>query len=215
MPLPFNKQKVVEVVVRGNITSGGSTGKPTFNVFHFQRSTLTADINKANVDTAFQAAIASKMILALNNRWTQANNSTRCIDDANDPYLTVAHVNVGAVAGDGLNTLLCAYLLARSTLRKGSYRGAKRFGPLSESDCTAGGDDVLNAGAITKFAAIATAWLAGFTDGGGDVWTPVVFSRIQSQVKKNATTVVATTISQILVRKSLGRMKVREVAQVY
>ena len=215
MALPFNKQKVVEVVVRGDIASGGSNGRPTFNVFHFQRSTLTADINKANVDTAFQAAIGAKIILALNNRWSQAHNSVRCIDDANDPYLTVAHVNVGAVSGDGLNTLLCAYLLARSTLRKGSFRGAKRFGPLSESDCSAGTDDVLNAGAITKFTAIATAWLAGFTDAGGDVWTPVVFSRLSSQIKKNATSVVATTISQILVRKSLGRMKVREVHQVY
>jgi len=215
MPLAFNKQIHVEIVVRGDITAGGSNGRPTYNVFHYKRAAFLGNINKVDVDTAFQAAVGAKIILALNNRWTQAHNSVRCINDALDPYLTVPHINAGGVGGDGLSSMLVGYILLRSTLRKGSYRGAKRLGPLSEADCTAGTDDIFNAAGLARMNALAAAMLGGFTDASGDIWNPVVLSRKQSQLKNNATVVVATDIAQIVVNKRLSELRIRKTASAY
>jgi len=213
--LGFAGQRHVEIVCRGNITSGGSNARPTYNVFHFRRTTATANIDKTAVETAFQAAIAVPLAACLNNRWTQGSNNVRCINDPTDPYLTVPRAVVGGVAGDGLSTILWVYILMRTTLRGGKFRGAKRIGPLSEADVTAGGDDILNAAAIARFTTLRTAILAGFTDGGGDVWKTCVVSRQGADFRASPAVFTATDITQVLTNKRLGRTKVRETVSLY
>jgi len=213
--LPVGQQTHVEIVLQGLMASGGSDSRNTYNVFHFRRTTTTGNISKSAVDTAFQAAIGVPLAACLNNRWSQQNNNVRCLNDPTDPYLTTSHVVVGGVAGDGLSSVLWAYVLMRSGLRGGKYRGAKRLGPLSEADVTAGGDDILNAAAIARFATLRAAILAGFTDGGGTVWVPSVVSRIGADFRAYPAVFTATDISQILLNKRIGRSKVRETQSQY
>jgi len=215
MSLPVGQQTHVEIVLQGVMASGGSDSRNTYNVFHFRRTATVGNINKAAVDTAFQAAIGVPFAACLNNRWSQANNSVRCINDPTDPYLTTSHVVAGGVAGDGLSSILWAYVLMRTALRGGKYRGAKRMGPLSEADVTAGGDDILNAAAVARFATFRTALLAGFTDGGATVWVPSVISRKAADFRASPAIFTATDVGQILLNKRLGRSKVRETQSQY
>jgi len=215
MSLPVGQQTHVEIVLNGQIASGGSGARNTYNVFHFRRTTTTGNISKSAVDTAFQAAIAVPFNACLNNRWGQLSNNVRCLNDPTDPFLTVAHVNAGGVAGDGLSTILWAYVLMRTNLRGGKYRGAKRMGPLSEADVTAGGDDIVNAAGIARFDTFRAALLAGFTDSGGTIWVPSVVSRKGADFRSYPASFIATDVSQILLNKRLGRTKVRETPSVY
>jgi len=215
MPLPFPQQRTLEIIVRGDITSGGVSARPTYNTFHFRRQATVGAIDKVAAETAFQAAIGVPLAAALNNRWSQSNNSVRILNDPTDPYITVSRIVVGGVAGDGLSSILWVYLLMRTTLRGGKYRGAKRLGPLSEADVTAGGDDILNAAAIARFATLNAAILAGFTDSTGDIWVPVVVSRVNADFRASPAVFTQTDIAQLLTNKRIGRSKIREVASLY
>jgi len=215
MGLPVGQQRHIEVVVQGVISSGGSGARNTYNVFHFRRQAVVGPIDKAAAQTAFQAAIGVPLAACLNNRWSRANNNLRILNDPTDPYLTVSNVVAGGVAGDGLSSVLWAYILMRTSLRGGKYRGAKRLGPLSEADATAGGDDILNAAALARFATLRAAILAGFTDATGDIWVPVVVSRQGADFRASPAVFIATDITQILTNKRIGRTKVREVPSLY
>jgi hypothetical protein len=215
MPIPATGIKVVEIHVFGNIASGGVTSKPTNYTFQFQRISTVPPVNKINIDTAFQAAIVIDLGLALNVRWLQAYNTTRFLDDALDAPTQVNHAVAGAVAGDGLPSFTAAYFLLRTGLRGKSYRGSKHFAPLSESDTTLASEDILNAASLTRFGAVKTDLLAGFTDSDTNVWRLQVFSKTLSQVLVNPTTVVSNTVNAILINKRIGRMKRREVRSSY
>ncbi len=215
MPLPFPQQRNIEVVLQGTITSGGSGARNTYNVFHFRRLGTTGAIDKVAAETAFQTAIGVPFAACLNNRWTQANNQVRILNDPTDPYVLVSRAVAGGVAGDGLSSILWVYLLMRTTLRGGKYRGAKRIGPLSEGDVTAGGDDILNTAAIGRFTTLRAAILAGFTDGTGDIWVPCVVSRQGADFRASPAVFIQTDIAQILTNKRIGRTKVRETPSLY
>jgi len=169
MPIPDTSKLFVEIVVKGLITGGGSNSINTVNVFHFRRTTNVNPIGKASVDAAFQTAIGDLIFAALNLRWSQLTNEVRFIEDAEDAYGLVDHVNVGSITGDSMNTMSSVFLYCRSNVRGRNWQGSKKLGPISESDTTTGSSDVLNAGAITRFSAIATAISSGFTDGNGNV----------------------------------------------
>jgi hypothetical protein len=215
MPIPATSISTAEVRVYGNIASGGVTSKPTNWGFYFTRTSTVPAILKAQIDTAFQAAIMPDLGLALNVRWLQAYNTVRYLDDALDAPAQYNHAVAGAVAGDGMPSFCTAYLLLRTGLRGKSYRGSKHFAPLSESDTTIAGEDILNAAALTRFGAVKTDLLAGFTDASGNVWRLQIFSKTLSQILTNPTTVVVNTVNAILINKRIGRMKRREVKSSY
>lgn len=215
MPISTIPPSHAEIVLRGLINAGGSTAKNTAFVFHFARASNTPPLNAANVETAFNTAITPSIAAALNLRWAQTQNDVRFPDDATSVVYTHTRTTAGVITGDSMSTVLSAYLLMRTGLRGKHYRGSKHFGPLSESDTTAGADDILNAAAVTRFTAIATAIQAGFTDSDGNVWAPVVLSKSLSQLRTNPTTIVSTFVTQILVNQRIGRMRRREVKSVY
>jgi hypothetical protein len=215
MPIPANLITHAEIITRGIITAGGSNTKNTVTVYHYRRTTVVNPLSKPNLDTVFDATVTAAVALALNNRWTQSNNSVRWIDDALDAPAFFNHAAVGAVAGDGMTTIEAAFLLLKTGLRGKSYRGSKHYGPLSEADCTAPNDDIFNAAALARMVAIATALGTALVDASGNTWVLQVVSTKLSQLLVNPTTVVANDVTTIQVNKRVGRLKRREAASVY
>jgi hypothetical protein len=215
MPIPDNQKTDIEIKVAGLIASAGSSAKNTFNTFHFHRAPSGNVFSKTAIDTAFQAAIGDKIVLALNHTWSQLFNMVRTLNDAQDAYITVNHVNPGAVAGDRMAAINAVFLLLNTGFRGKAFRGGVHLGPVSEGDTTAGTEDILNAGAITRFAAIASALVTGFTDANGNIWQTSVFSRSLSLDRVNPTTIIENVITAALVNKRVGRLKVREPKSVY
>jgi hypothetical protein len=215
MPIPANQMVDWEVIVNGTAAAAGSNSRPVAIVFHFRRTTLTTAVNPANLKTAFVTAIATPIAAALNIRFTGQNVSVRCINDATYAPIFFTFTTPGVITGDSMSTTLSAYILLRTGLRGKSYRGSKHLFPLSESDTTVAGDDVLNAAALARMATIAAAILAGFTDSDGNVWISTVLSKVLSKLTKNPTTVTANPVTQTAVAKRVGTMRHRKVKQVY
>jgi hypothetical protein len=216
MPIPANQMINIEVAVHGTVAAGGSTSRLFISIFHFARQNPALALpTKAQIDTAFQAQLVVPIGAALNLRFLQSFNTIRYLDDVTDPVIQFSHAVVGAITGDSMSTINSAFQLARSGLRGKAFLGKKHLFPLSESDTTAGSDDIFNAAAITRFTAINTAWLAGFTDASSNVWVPTVFSKSTSIYKTNPTTINAPVITSILLNKRLGHMRHRRVNSDY
>src|SRR5574337_1304584 len=113
MPIPLNQVRHAEVLLRGTITTGGAGQFFTDNIFRFRRQAVSVDPTKAALQTAFQTAIATPIIAALNVRWSQESLWVRWLNDAEDPYVTYSHINVGAIVGDSMPARVSAYLLGR------------------------------------------------------------------------------------------------------
>jgi hypothetical protein len=207
--------RVAEIQMKGIVASAGSSSHASDLVFHFRRTATVNPWIPTAIDTAFQAAIAAAIAAALNNRYTQSMNTIRCVDDAYNAETFVSHAAVGAIAGDSMAMHNSAYMLCKTGFRGGSYRGNKKFFPLSESDSTAATADLLNAAALVRFGTIATALLAGFTDANGNIFEFGVLSRLTSVLKTNPTTVNWTKVTSIAMNQRIGRVKKREAVSVY
>lgn len=205
----------IEIRLYGQIAAGGSNTKNTVNVFHYQQSVKGPSISKGNIDAIFQSTVVVPLAGGLNARWSQQRTNVRFLDDATDLGIDFSHATPGAIVGDSMATHLAVFLLLRTGLRGKNYRGSKHFGPLSESDTTAGTDDILNTAAVTRWVNIASALFTVLVDASGNSWTPFVVSRKLSQLKVNPVSVVGANVVQIAVNKRVGRMKRREVKSVY
>ena len=215
MPVIPNTVPVVEIIQSGIVAAKGSSVKNSVIVSHWMRSAGTVAPNSANVESAYQAAIAIPITNALNNRYSQTFNTCRVINDVLYLATQVSRAVAGQVTGDSMPTFNSAFLLLRTAFRGKSFRGAKKLFPLSESDTTGSTADLLNAGALTNFGAIASAIIAGFTDSDGNIWVPIVLSKKLSLLKKNPVTINGATVISVLINKRVGRMRKREVASVY
>lgn len=215
MPIPLASVNTVEWILQGLIASGGSNSKNTVNVFHFRRTATAVDPSKSAINTILTTNILTPLALALNNRWSAVHSTVRYVNDATDAPQLFSQSAVGAVTGDGLSSLTAIFILQKSGLRGKNYRGGKHFGPLSEADVTAAADDILNAAAITRFAAVVSAMQAANTDSTGNIWVPTILSRSLSQLTVNPTTVITNDVASTLLNKRIGRLKKREVQSVY
>lgn len=199
MPVPAANLINVEIIIQGQLATGGSNPKNVAIVHHFRRTAVLIGPNKTNIDAAFQTAIGAKYLLALNARFGQTQNTVRFLNDSMDAPVAFAHVGVGAIAGDPLSTMATAYMVLRTGFKGRSFRGSKHIAGFSESDVTLG--DVWNAGALGRLGAIAAAILAGFTDTDGNQWVPQVYSRKLSEFV-TLPAVVAYDVSQIQVNNA-------------
>lgn len=215
MPISPTLITCIEIQMHGVVVAGGSNAKTSVSTWHYRRTTNTNPLSKANIESGFNGATTTAILAALNARYTQAFNTVRFVDDALDAPSQVTRAGVGAISGESLTTAESAYLLYRTGLRGKSYRGSKKLFPFSESDTTLATADLWNAGALTRLAAINTAFLAGFTDSDGNVWKACVLSRKLSTLATNPTTVVINDITTALVNKRVGTMKKRKVVSVY
>lgn len=212
MPIPLNQVTVAEIVMRGLIAAGGSNAVRTNFVFHYRRLAVSVDPTKTALNTIFTTDIATPVAAALNVDWAASLHDIRWVNDATDAYASFTATEVGAITGDRLQTFVAAYLLMRTGLRGRNYRGSKHLGPMSESDI---GDDVFNAGCLTRLTTIATALGTTLTDSTGNQWKLTLLSRNLSQLKVNPTTVTTNDVTSILVRESVGTMRGRKVESVY
>lgn len=215
MAIPLTSVLTAEIQMKGQMASGGSNAINTNFVFHYKRTGTAVAPTKSALATAFQAGPGAAIVAALNNRWSESAVEVRWIDDALDQSFPFANVNVGAVAGDSMPSDQAAYLLFRTGIKGRSYRGSKHLGPLSESNTTAGTDDILNAAAITLFTTVATACAANLVDATPNTWVPVVFSRTLSQTRQNPTTIIVNAVSAILLNKRVGTMRRRKAKSAY
>jgi len=211
MPILDADKLVAEIVHKGSVASGGGEVKNFANVYHFRRTAQPAAWNSTSIANEFIAAILPAVVAALNADFVTSTISVRCVNDATDAFVDVADTSPGAIAGDRLPDFSAVALILKSALRGASYQGRKHFAPFSESDI---GDDVLNAGAVTRVQAIATAILTGFTDADGNSFVPCVLSRSLSTTDTNPTSIVTADVVNILVNKSLGTMRRRKIATV-
>jgi len=215
MPIPSTSIDVVEVQMRGTVSAAGSSAKNIDSVFHFRRTATVLAVSKTQVETAFDASIGAAIIAALNNRYTQTQNTIRWVNDAVDQAVGVSRAGVGAIAGDSMPVSASAYLNMVTGLRGRSYKGGKHFGPMSESDTTGATSDLFNAAALVRLNAVAAAILAGFTDAAGNVWVPSILSRKQSQMNVNPTSLIYNDVTLVSTNKRVGWMRHRRVASVY
>jgi len=215
MPIPANQITTAEIVVGGEIVAGGGQTKLTSYTFHYKRTTTAGTLSKTALDTFFQSTVMDKVLLAVNVRWKQLHNIVRWVDDAVDPGLLISHVNLGAVATPGGNSFDTVMLLLRSAYRGRAWQGRKFFAGLSEADTTQPNDDILNAGAITKWNDVITGLMTPLVDGQGNTWKLQVLSRSGSQLRVNPTTVVTAEIVQTTLNKTVRSMKRRKVASQY
>lgn len=206
---------VVQCEMHGLVAAGGSTPRPSISIWHYQASAPPSVFSQAHVEAAFQTAICIPVTNALNLRYAQTFNIVRNICDATQLGTQVSRALPGAIAGDAKPLTDSAFILFRSTLRGKSYRGNRKLFPLSAADSTTPNGDVFNAAAITRFTAIITAYLAGFTDSDGNIWLPTVLARKLSKLKTNTTTVFVSQVATGLLNKRIGDMKKRKVASVY
>jgi len=212
MPIPLNQVRVAEIVLRGQIAAGGSDAINTAFVFHYRRNTVSVDPSKTALNTAFTAGPVVPIAAALNVSWEASLHDIRWVNDAEDPYLSVTATEVGAIAGDRLPSDDAVFLLFRTALRGRRFKGGKHLAPFSESDI---GNDILNAGAVTRCNAICTALGTPLTDSTGNTWNFTILSRFLSQLRTNPTTVVANDVTQLLVNQRIGTMLNRKVRSVY
>ncbi len=214
MPPPLINLYTAEIQMRGIAAAAGGNAINIDNVFHFQRDGVVNPLNKANVESAFDTAIGVPIIAALNVRYTQSFNTVRMLENVTDPIYQFSRSGVGAITADSLPAECNAFMNFRTVYRGKSYRGNKKFGPMSESDTTTT-SDVFNAGCLTRLGTIATALLAGFTDADGNIWTFGVLSRSFSQLIVNPATVEWNRCTSIQVRKNVGEMRKRKTKSVY
>lgn len=217
MPVTPADLRTAEIVLKGTASAEGSDAQDIVNVFHFRRTTTTVPVNKINTQGAFVFNVLPSIVAALNVTYTATEVAIRMLEDVTDPYYvnTLASSNLGLVTGDRRKPSDSAFLLLKTPYRGRSYRGSKRFSPMSESDTTAGTADLWNAACLTRLHAIATAIMAGFTSAEGNVWVPCLWSRKQSDMTTVPATVQTFDLSQILVAKRIGSQKSRTVKGVY
>ena len=213
MSIPAASIVNAEIIATGIAAAAGGGSKNIDNVYHFRRTTTVNTPDKAVLETAFQSSIAATVLLALNARYTQTLNSVRWINDPLDQAFPFPESGVGAVAGDSMASMCQVYINMRTGIKGRSYRGNKKYGPLSEADTTTT-SDILNAAAITRFTAIITALGTPFTDANGNTWVLQVYSRtLDKLVVKPA--VAANDVTALLLNKRISRIKRREIKSVY
>lgn len=200
---------LAEIASFGTAAAEGGGVKTFVNVYHVQRTSPSGTLNKVNVEAGFNTAITPSVLAALSIDYTQTYNTIRMLDDALDLASTVIRSGVGARTGDRLPDFAAACLRQYTATRGRFARGSKHFGPVAELD-TLG--DTLVSGALTRFRAIGTAIVAGFTDSDGNVWQSVVVSRLPpAQYRVNPTTIRSYQITGTLLNLTVGTMKRRKV----
>lgn len=198
----------MEVICYAYAAAVGAGVKNIVGVYNYMRVVDVAPPVKSDIEATWQTNIGTPLLLCLHSSFTQTYNTVRFFDDALDPPQAFTETGVGAVSGDRAPDYVAACVQLGTGLRGRSYRGSKHFGPIAESDTTG---DVIATGSITKFQNLAMAVVAGFTDGAGNLWFPVIKSnKPPAQYEHNPTTVVANIVSSYKLNKTLGTMRRRK-----
>jgi hypothetical protein len=207
MPIPATSIINVQVHVEGTAATGGAGVTPAQNIFSFRRTSTAPAFNKASVNTAFQTAIMTPILAAMNVRYTPGNLTVRVLDDAQDSPTNFAVAGVGAIATDSLPSDAAVYILLRTALRGRNYRGSKHFSPASEADTT---NDILTGAGLANWQAVRDALVQDFIDADGNTWKNTVVSRNLSNFNLlPVANIVANDVVESLLDLNIGTMRKR------
>lgn len=196
----------IRIQVRGTaLATAEARTKTVYNLYDFRRSAGSATPTKAQINTAFTSTILTPLAACLSVSYVKAFVDLRFLDDPLDPYLTIAGGANGTVTGDSLPSINNVCMQLKTGVRYYN-RGSKHYGPIAESDTLL---DYLTAGAITRWGTFQTAYLAGFTDATGVLWTPVVVSAKFSVFTDLVATISQNAVTSTIVNPYLGYMRKR------
>lgn len=201
---------VVEIVVKGTVTTTGAGAKNFANIFHYRKTTGGANQTPAAVCNQFLTDVWAVVAPLLSDQYIGSESMARYLDDALEQYSPGNVPDSGAVTGDRLPTDMAAVYLLRTGTRGKSFRGSKHFGPIAESATTG---DQLSTAAVTAWAAVTTA-LADSITVGTETYVPVIVSRTLSQLRTNPTTIIGADVTAALLNKTIGTMRRRREATV-
>jgi|SRR5882672_1265917 len=198
---------ILEVLVQANILNSGTPGRKSFNVFDFAPVAPPLVFSKNDLETSFITYFQGAVQALLHQDWSWYQASLRFIDDALDPYITYPVAIVGSETTDRAPGFQAVTLRYVTGVRGRSYRGSKHFSPIAEADTDG---DSLTSGQFGAWGSAGSALQAGFTDGNGNQWIPVVVSRKLSQLIVNPTNVVFTNVIAVVPNIILGTMRHRK-----
>lgn len=196
-------QRILRIQVRAHaLSTGEARTKPVYNDWDFYRTVGGSAPVKSAALAAFKTAIMTPLLACLSVSYVTDYTDVRWLDDYFDPFETTAYTAAGGLTADSLPSLNNAYCSLTTGFRGGSFRGAKRFGPLAESSTTL---DKFTSGQQTLWATLCTAIVAGFSAGGFS-YVPVVVSAKNSLLSDNPPTVSWTQVTAAAVNPVVGRM---------
>jgi len=180
--------------------------RPIVNTYCFRRPSGLFAPNKVNVVSAFVAAVATDLQAVLSVSYVTDWVDARFIDDPLDPILRTVLAKNGTTAGDSLPSSSFVNCILKTGVRGRSWQGAKRYGLIAEGDTLR---DVLTSAAVTKWDTFKAAFLAGFTDADGNLWTPYVVSQKNSTFNPTTANVQGYPCVDMAVNPVVGIMKRR------
>jgi len=206
----------VEIISSGTSSSVGGSTKNIDNIYRFRRTTNGNPYNPVHVEAAFQTAIMIPVTNLLSAGYTQSGNSVRSIDDANEVPTMVPRALPGQIALPREPDYVCIRIRMRTALKGKSGRGAKSYSPIAVAHLL--GDTITGPCAVLCTAVIA-ALTAGFTDADGNLWIPVIVSKVQNKLPvgrydANPTAIIANDVTGFVLNKSVGTMYRRKIRTV-
>jgi len=200
---------ILRIVTRAHaLSTGEPRTKSVYNVYDFRRTTTGGAPSKTAAVTKFKTDILTPLQAVLSVSYVTDYIDCRWLDDPLDPFVTAALALNGTVAGDSLPSINNVRLRLTTGLRGGSYRGAKLYGPIAESQTLL---DSVTAGAIALWGTFSVAYLAGFTASDGYIYQPYLVSQKKSVFKlaPPTATVVGTIINGTTLNTIVGRLQRR------
>lgn len=208
MSIPNTEKLCAQITVLATSAVDGASAKNIANVFYYQRFSVTDDWDAQGLIDEFYTYVFSKLQAAVNVDYVLKGIACRCINDAEDAgvYDTTHAGDVGGTSGERMPDFGAITVRLKTGIRGRSYMGSKHFGPVTEADTTG---DIVASGALTKWNNLRDACLLNLTPD-SDVFYPVVFSQLLSQVEENPTTVTTAQVTSTSLNSLVGTMRRRK-----
>ncbi len=198
MPVLTN---VFEIIMKETLAETAVL-RNVWNVFHYQLTGGSLD-NYTQLLGDFDTKVYSFALAQQSADTTLVSINIRKLDDATEQFFTVSVSNAGGIALPRLPGDLAVVLPFRCAQRGKSFRGRKHFRGVPSASVL---KDELTAGALTAWQTVAGKMQNPFTSVTG-TYTPVIVSRILSQLKTNPTTIIGSTVTSVLTNKTIGTMR--------
>ena len=199
-----------EVILQAAVPLANGGTRPFLNVFHFRQISVVPALGVlADLKTSVNGALEAALEDALSIQYQNGKFKARWMDDPTFAYDTPNKDIDGTVTGDRATAFNAVTIQMRSDARGRNFRGSKHFGPIAESQTTL---DDLNAGAITKWQAVADAIasMVGTVSGGNATsWTPIILSPTLSDLEASPCVFTFADLTDCVLNNTVGTMRRR------
>jgi hypothetical protein len=199
---------VFELVLKMTLTTTSGGAKPCWNVFHYVASGAGALPTPNQILEQFRTVVWPNWAALLSVDLVGVSLSGRYLDDATVQFFVdLTAPASGAVALPRLPSESAVVTPYQCTQRGKNYRGSKHFAGVPTASVV---KDELAPGVVAAFTAAANALAAPITGAGLQSMIPIVLSRSKSQLKVNPTHIDGSTVSGVLLNKTIGGMRKRK-----